>query len=74
MARVKLLPLHVLDADQPQTAHAAQLKAAHGLPYADCFAAALVGNADVLVTSDVKDFKKIPGLHLLPLPEYKRKT
>jgi predicted nucleic acid-binding protein len=47
------------------------LKADHGLHYADCFAAAMAGTGNVLVTSDVKDFKKIPGLRLLALPEHK---
>jgi predicted nucleic acid-binding protein len=73
MARVKLLPLAVLDAGETVTARAAQLKAGHGLPYADCFAAATAAKDDVLVTSDAKDFKKIPGLHVLPLPEHRRK-
>ena len=71
MDRVKLLPLAVLDAGEAVTSRAAQLKAGRGLPYADCFAAATAAKDDVLVTSDVKDFKKIPGLHLLPLPEHK---
>jgi uncharacterized protein len=73
MDRVKLLPLVVLDAGESVTTRAAQLKAGHSLPYADCFAAATAAKADVLVTSDAKDFKKIPGLHLLPLPEHKPK-
>jgi len=71
MDRVKLLPLAVLDAGEAVTARAAQLKAGHGLPYADCFAAATAAKDHVLVTSDAKDFKKIPGLHVLPLPEHK---
>jgi predicted nucleic acid-binding protein len=71
MDRVKLLPLTILDADESITAKAARLKAGHGLPYADCFAAATVGAGDVLVTSDAKDFRKIPGLHLLTLPQHK---
>jgi len=71
MDRVKLLPLAVLDAGEAVTARAAQLKAGHGLPYADCFAAATAEKDHVLVTSDAKDFKKIPGLRLLPLPEHK---
>jgi|SRR6202050_48763 len=74
MAQVKLLPLTVLDANEAVTARAAQLKAGHGLPYADCFAAATAANDDVLVTSDAKDFKKIPRLHILPLPEHKAKN
>ena len=71
MDRVKLLPLTVVDAEETVTTRAAKLKAAHGLPYADCFAAATIEAGGVLVTSDAKDFKKIPGLHLLPLPEHK---
>jgi len=71
MERVKLLPLRILDADELMTTSASRLKAARGLPYADCFAAAIAMKAGVLVTSDVKDFKKIPELHLLPLPEHK---
>jgi predicted nucleic acid-binding protein len=74
MDRVKLLPLAVLDAGEGVTARAAQLKAGHGLPYADCFAAATAAKEHVLVTSDAKDFKKIPGLHILPLPEHKTKN
>lgn len=72
MNRIKLLPLVIVDAGQALTARAAQFKAGHGLPYADCFAAAITTKDDVLVTSDAKDFKKIPGLHLLPLPEHKK--
>lgn len=71
MDRVKLLPLAVLDADESVTTRAARLKAAHGLPYADCFAAATAETNGVLVTSDAKDFRKVPGLPLLPLPAHK---
>jgi predicted nucleic acid-binding protein len=74
MEQVKLLPLAVLDAGEAVTARAAQLKAGHGLPYADCFAAATAAKGDVLVTSDAKDFRKIPGLDILPLPEHKAKN
>jgi len=74
MDRVGLLPLAILDADETLTAQAAQLKAGYGLPYADCFAAATAARNGVLVTSDAKDFKKIPGLHVLPLPEHKKKN
>ncbi len=73
MHRVKLLPIAVLDAGEAVTTRAAQLKAGHGLPYADCFAAATAANDAVLVTADTKDFKKIPGLQVLPLPEHKKK-
>ena len=71
MQGVRLLPLTIVDADQSITTRAAQLKAGFGLPYADCFAAATAGRDAVLVTSDAKDFRKIPGLKLLPLPPHK---
>ncbi len=74
MNRVRLLPLAVLNAGEAVTTRAAQLKAGYGLPYADCFAAASAAKDEILVTSDVKDFKKIPGLHLLPLPEHRKKS
>jgi predicted nucleic acid-binding protein len=70
MDRVRVLPLTVLVAEEEVTTRAAQFKAGHGLPYADCFAAA-TAKGDVLVTSDAKDFRKIPDLHILPLPEHK---
>jgi predicted nucleic acid-binding protein len=70
MARVRLLPLSVMIADESITEVAARLKAGHGLPYADCFAAAITGKENVLVTSDVKDFKKVSWLQVLPLPQY----
>jgi predicted nucleic acid-binding protein len=71
MDRVKMLPLAILDADESITTKAAKLKAGHGLPYADCFAAATAETGDILVTSDAKDFRKIPSLQILPLPEHK---
>ena len=70
MDRVKLLPLALLDAGEAVTTRAAQLKAGYGLPYADCFAAATAAKDDIVVTSDAKDCKKIPGLRVLPLPEH----
>lgn len=74
MERVKLLPLKILDADELLVTRAAQLKAGYGLPYADCFAAASVGKGEVLVTSDAKDFRKVPDLILMTLPEHKGKN
>jgi predicted nucleic acid-binding protein len=71
MDRVLLLPLSVMDAGKLVTTAAAKLKAGHGLPYIDCFAAATAGTNAVLVTADSKDFKKIPGLQIVPLPEHK---
>lgn len=70
MARVRLLPLRIISADEPITEAAARLKSGHGLPYADCFAAAITGKNHVLVTADVKDFKRIPWLKILALPPH----
>jgi predicted nucleic acid-binding protein len=72
MNRVRMLPILVLDATEAITTRAAQLKAGYGLPYADCFAAAIAAKDDVVVTADAKDFKKIPGLHILPLAEHRK--
>jgi len=71
MERVKMLPLELQVADEATTVRAAQLKEGHGLPYADCFAAASTGRDDVLVTADEKDFRKVPGINILALPEHK---
>lgn len=71
MERVKMLPLAILDADESITTKAAKLKAGHGLPYADCFAAATAGSGGILVTSDAKDLRKIASLQILALPEHK---
>ena len=71
MGEVRLLPLTVIDADMAVTETAAQLKAGYGLPYVDSFAAAIAGKTNILVTSDVKDFKKISWLQLLALPQHK---
>ena len=67
----KLLPLSIIDADEALTIQAARYKAGYGLPYADCFAAAVAGTSGVLVTSDAKDFKKLPALNILALPPHK---
>lgn len=71
MAEVRLLPLRVISADELVTEAAAKLKAGYGLPYADCFAAAITGKTNVLVTADVKDFRKVSWLQILPLPQHK---
>jgi ribonuclease VapC len=53
------MPLEVVVADQTTARVAAELKANHKLPYADCFAAALTYlQKAVLVTGD-KDFRVV---------------
>ncbi len=71
MAQVRLLPLKIVVADEAITESAAQLKSGYKLPYADCFAAAVAGRSNVLVTADVKDFKKVAWLQLLSLPPHR---
>ena len=71
MSQVRLLPLSIVIADEAMTEIAAQIKSGYKLPYADCFAAAIAGKTNVLVTADVKDFKKVPWLQIVPLPPYK---
>jgi predicted nucleic acid-binding protein len=74
MEHIKLLPLNVLDADELLVTRAAQIKAGYGLPYTDCFAAASTGKDEILITSDTKDFRKVPELKLLALPEHRGKS
>jgi len=53
------LPIAIIPADQDQTLLAAELKAEHKLPYADCFAASLALARDAtLVTAD-SDFSRL---------------
>src|SRR5579872_1993289 len=54
------LPLSILSVDMEQTRVAASLKSSFGLPYVDCFAAALAGRSGVVVTADTKDFRRVP--------------
>ena len=57
LQEIAQLPLQIMDVDMELAQAAASLKAAHNLPYADCFAAALAQNKKAtLVTSD-KDFE-----------------
>lgn len=57
--------------DTAQAEAAGRIRAGYGLPYADCFAAVLAGKDGVVITSDVKDFKKVPWVKTLPLPLHK---
>jgi len=65
------LPITIVDADRSLAEFAGRIKAGYGLHYADCFAAALAGKTGVVVTSDVKDFKKVPWIKTLALPSAK---
>jgi len=65
------LPVVIVDADRALAEAAGRIKAGYGLPYADCFAAALAGKTGIVVTADVKDFKKVPWVKTLALPASK---
>ena len=62
MAAAEGLPLTIIDADRPLTQQTADVRASYGLPYTDCFAAALAGKNGIVVTSDVKHFQLVPWL------------
>jgi predicted nucleic acid-binding protein len=74
MEAVDALPIKIVDAERELTRAAAKLKVNFALPYADCFAAALTGADGVLVTADIKDFKRVPGIRILALPEHRSKS
>lgn len=59
LQQIAQLPIRVVDVNMEMTKLAATLKAQHGLPYADCFAAALAQvQKATLITSD-KDFHRV---------------
>jgi len=70
---VALLPLSVVTVGMEQARAASILKSSFGLPYADCFAASLAGRSGVVVTSDAKDFARVPWLSTMALPSHKPK-
>jgi predicted nucleic acid-binding protein len=62
IADLSRLPVRVVPVDLPQAVRAGEMKALHGIPYADCLAAALAAlNQATLVTAD-RDFEKL-GRH-----------
>ena len=50
------LPLEIADADLELTRAAAELRAEHKLPYADCFAAALAASCKASLATSDQDF------------------
>lgn len=69
---VARLPLLVLEADRERATRAAELKARHGLGYADSFAAGLaLENRAALVTADPEFAKVGKRLSVLSLPRHK---
>ncbi len=72
MRAAEIPPIVLVDADKAQAEAAGRIRAGYGLPYADCFAAVLAGKDGILVTADVKDFKKVPWVHILAIPAHRR--
>ncbi|MGH9424886.1 MAG: PIN domain-containing protein, partial [Terriglobia bacterium] len=66
LSEIAQLPIDLIAADFKLTRLAAELRAQHKLPYADCFAAALAADRKAsLVTSD-KDFAHVEKqVHIL---------
>ncbi|MGZ4821746.1 MAG: PIN domain-containing protein [Terriglobales bacterium] len=73
MRSAEIPPIILVDVDKTQAEAAARLRAGYGLPYADCFAAVLASKQGVVVTADVKDFRKVPWIKTLDLPPHKHR-
>jgi len=59
LQKISQLPIAVVPADLELTRHAAELKAQHKLPYADCFAAALAAELKALLITTDRDFSQV---------------
>ncbi len=59
IAEIAQLPIEIADADGELTKQAAELKALHHLPYADCFAAGLAQIRRAIVATADRDFAAI---------------
>ena len=69
--RLNIPPILLVDADQSQAEAAGRVRAGYGLPYADCFAAVVAGKQGIVVTADVKDFRKVPWVKTFALSPHK---
>ena len=59
MAEIAQLPIEIVDADREMTKLAAEFRAQHKLPYADCFAAALAQEHKAALLTTDKDFAEM---------------
>ncbi|OFW11027.1 MAG: hypothetical protein A3G20_01135 [Acidobacteria bacterium RIFCSPLOWO2_12_FULL_59_11] len=59
IADIAQLPLEIVAADFELTKLAAELRAQHKLPYADCFAAALAQQRKAIVATADQDFTQV---------------
>lgn len=59
LAEIAQLPIELVDADYALTKCAAEFRAQHKLPYADCFAAALAANTKASLITNDHDFAHV---------------
>jgi ribonuclease VapC len=59
VAEIAQLPMELVDAGYELTKLAAELRAEHKLPYADCFAAALAADRKASLATSDADFAKV---------------
>ncbi len=57
LRQIEGLPIEIVAVDMPEAKHAATLKATLGLPYADCFVAALAASRKAAIVTSDADFK-----------------
>lgn len=60
LGQIAELPIEIVDVDMPTTKLAATMKSKYGLPYADCFAAALASSRKATLLTADADFKALP--------------
>ncbi len=59
LAEIAQLPIEVINVDMELTKAAAEFRAQHKLPYADCFAAALAQDRRALLITTDRDFSDV---------------
>ena len=59
LQEIAQLPIQIVDVDMDLAHAAASLKAAHNLPYADCFAAALARSRKATLVTNDRDFQSV---------------
>ena len=57
--KIARMPIEVVSADGPLTKIAAEIRALHKLPYADCFAAALARQRGAAIATADRDFARM---------------
>ena len=65
VAQIARLPVNIIEVDVELTKLAAEFRALHKLPYADCFAAALARLRKAVVATADNDFRDVDGKVLI---------